>query len=412
MGDSTVLMVKPNGKRYPAGASFALFLPIFLMLAGLLPDRAAAWTLADLNPWRQIRERRIFSLTRANPVGVRVLVVPVLDEPINAPVYTRLASDFCNSLRSFANEVWLITDLPNNPVKAGFYNALPHILADYRLRNYLDMDLLKKMIPDFECDYIALFEVTDYDRFWIDEDLQMQVCVRTVMYDYEDGQPRLEKFYCGARGRRLEEGTSSEAERIAIKGLVKELEDPLRRSVAERELELERRCHEVATLAALTSQREWAIHKTDLANMQNQVSNAQEQARDYQSDLVEQRRLNDQLQQELESIKGMLEEMAAQQAAQPAPSSDPPPSFPAPGARVSGNPNANSGDVGTTPAGYGISESPSPASTVAPAPAPPQNNWQQEPADIWDYVDEDPVEPITLYETEICLRDNLPLPPR
>lgn len=239
---------------------------------------AEAWTLADLNPWKQIRESRIFSLTRANPVGTRILIVPVIDEPINAPIYTRLSSEFANSLRSFANEVWLITDLPDTPVKQGFYTALPRIIADYRLRNYLSMDLLRQMIPDFECDYIALFEVTNYDRYWVDEDLQHRVGVRAVFYDYVDGAPRLEKYWEGGRGRRLEEGAFSEAERMAVKGLVEGLEKPLRASIAQREEELRIKNDEIMRLASLTATQEYAVHKTDLAEMQMKIECALTQA--------------------------------------------------------------------------------------------------------------------------------------
>ncbi|MCG3196193.1 MAG: hypothetical protein GHCLOJNM_00665 [bacterium] len=277
----------PNRKIFPRAASFtAAFLPLALT-AGVLfgaEREARAWTLSDLNPWKQIQEYRIFSLTRANPAGVRILVVPVIDDPINAPIYTRLASEFTNSLRSFASEVWLVTDLPDNPIKTGFYTAMPHILADYRLRNQLSMDLLRKMMPDFECDYIALFEVTDYDRFWVDEDLQYRVGVRAVLYDYEDGFPRLEKFHQGGRGRRLEEGAFNEAERFAVKGLVQALEKPLRESIRQREIELARKREEMTAIALGLGQRELAIHKYDLALMMNEVRKSQELARKAQAD--------------------------------------------------------------------------------------------------------------------------------
>ncbi|MBW7938299.1 MAG: hypothetical protein H3C63_05625, partial [Candidatus Omnitrophica bacterium] len=251
-----------KGKFYPRKASFAPFLVVFcLFLAMLIPSETGAWTLSDLNPWKQIREYRIFSLTRANPIGVRIMVVPVIDDPVNAMIISRLSGEFANSLRSFANEVWLLTDLPDNPIKQGFYTAIPNILADYRLKNRLSMDLLNQMIPDFECDYVALFEVTDYDRFWVDEDLQHRVGVRAVMYDYESGSPKIEKFFQGGRGRRLEEGAFNEAERIAIKGLVESLEKPLRLSVKEREAELARRYQEVQIIAGKVGQSELAIHQ-------------------------------------------------------------------------------------------------------------------------------------------------------
>lgn len=274
--------VLPRGRQIrPLGARLTVLLLISAAIATgtVFPiARSQAWTLADLNPWKQIRECRIFSLTRANPVGTRILIVPVIDEPINAPIYTRLSSEFANSLRSFANEVWLITDLPETPVKQGFYTALPRIIADYRLRNYLSMDLLRHMIPDFECDYIALFEVTNYDRYWIDEDLQHRVGVRAVFYDYVDGAPRLEKYWEGGRGRRLEEGAFSEAERMAVKGLVESLEKPLRASIAQREEELRIKNDEIMRLASLTATQEYAVHKTDLAEMQMKIECALTQA--------------------------------------------------------------------------------------------------------------------------------------
>jgi hypothetical protein len=142
------------------------------------------------------------------------------------------------------------------------------------------MDLLKQMMPDFECDYVALFEVTDYDRYWVDEDLQHRVGVRAVFYDYEDGEPRLEKYAEGGRGRRLEEGAFSEAERIAVKELVCKLERPLRTSILARECELQRRYSEMGYLAAMTGAGEMAIHKYDLALMQNQIAELQSVARE------------------------------------------------------------------------------------------------------------------------------------
>ncbi len=278
--------IHPRRKNLPPAAPFSWGLAVALA-AGLLGGaarEARAWTLSDLNPWKQIQEYRVFSLTRADPAGVRILVVPVIDDPINAPIYTRLASEFTNSLRSFASEVWLVTDLPDNPIKTGFYTAMPHILADYRLRNQLSMDLLRKVMPDFECDYMALFEVTDYDRFWVDEDLQYRVGVRTVLYDYQDGYPRLEKFHQGGRGRRLEEGAFNEAERFAVKGLVQALEKPLRESIRQREVELARRREEMTAIALGLGQRELAIHKYDLALMMNEVQKNQELARQARSD--------------------------------------------------------------------------------------------------------------------------------
>jgi hypothetical protein len=278
--------------------------------------------MADLNPWKQIREYRIFSLTRANPIGVRVLVVPVLDDPVNAPVVTRLCGEFSNSMRSFANEVWLVTDLPDNPIKTGFYTALPQILADYRLKNHLSMELLKQMIPDFECDFVALFEVTDYDRFWVDEDLQHRVGVRAVLYDYETGDPKLEKFYQGGRGRRFEEGAFSEAERIAIKGLVEELETPLRRAVKERQKELERRTKEVGILAGRVGQRELAIHQYDLNLMQGQIRQSQEAARAAEREALKQSREAERWQKEAEKNRALLEK---QKGASSSPGSNSPP---------------------------------------------------------------------------------------
>lgn len=50
-----------KGKFYPRKASFAPFLVVFcLFLAMLIPSETGAWTLSDLNPWKQIREYRIF----------------------------------------------------------------------------------------------------------------------------------------------------------------------------------------------------------------------------------------------------------------------------------------------------------------------------------------------------------------
>jgi len=265
-------------KKWPLPARFAGCGPVFILCLGIAVPGAGAWTIWDLNPWKQLRESRIFSLTRSNPIGVRIMIVPVIDEPVNAPIYTRLGGEFANSLRSFANEVWLVTDLPNNPVKRGFYEALPRILADYRMRNRLSMALLHQMMPDFECDYIALFEVTDYDRFWVDEDLQHRVGVRAVFYDYEDGEPRLEKYAEGGRGRRLEEGAFSEAERMAIKTLVCELERPLRTSVLARECELQRRYNEMSVLASVTGAQELAVHKYDLALMKQRIAEAESSA--------------------------------------------------------------------------------------------------------------------------------------
>jgi hypothetical protein len=282
---------------------------LLLILAALLLGIRAAhgWTIYDLNPWKQVREWRIFSLTRADPIGVRVLVVPVIDDAVNAPIVTRLSSEFSNSLRSFANEVWLVTDLPDNPIKQGFYTALPQILGDYRLKNRLSFDLLRTMIPDFECDYVALFEVTAYDRFWIDEDLQHRVGVRAVFYDYQDGGPRIEKFYEGARGRRLEEGAFSEAERIAVKGLVRELELPLRKSIEEREEDLKRRYSEVQMLANRVGQRELAIHQYDLNLMRNEIQKNQEAARQAQTALRHETQEKDRWKQEAERQKSLIE---------------------------------------------------------------------------------------------------------
>ncbi len=83
-----------KGKFYPRKASFAPFLVVFcLFLAMLIPSESGAWTLSDLNPWKQIREYRIFSLTRANPIGVRIMVVPVIDDPVNAMIISRLSGE-------------------------------------------------------------------------------------------------------------------------------------------------------------------------------------------------------------------------------------------------------------------------------------------------------------------------------
>ncbi|GMV64759.1 MAG: hypothetical protein AMXMBFR75_05640 [Candidatus Hinthialibacteria bacterium] len=300
-----------KGKFYPRKASFAPFLVVFcLFLAMLIPSETGAWTLSDLNPWKQIREYRIFSLTRANPIGVRIMVVPVIDDPVNAMIISRLSGEFANSLRSFANEVWLLTDLPDNPIKQGFYTAIPNILADYRLKNRLSMDLLNQMIPDFECDYVALFEVTDYDRFWVDEDLQHRVGVRAVMYDYESGSPKIEKFFQGGRGRRLEEGAFNEAERIAIKGLVESLEKPLRLSVKEREAELARRYQEVQIIAGKVGQSELAIHQYDLKLMQEEIRRNQELARKAKSELEQQTREKDYWKQLVEKSRAEAEAAA------------------------------------------------------------------------------------------------------
>lgn len=270
------------GRVYIAGAAL---LKVVLALAILLSSHnASAWTLSDLNPWKQIREYRIFSLTRANPIGVRVMVVPVIDDPVNAEIVSRLSGEFSNALRSFATEVWLLTDLPDNPIKTGFYSVIPTILADYRLKNQLTMDPLKEILPDFQCDYIALFEVTDYDRFWIDENLEHRVGVRAVLYDYETGAPKIEKYSEGGRGRRLEEGAFSEAERMAIRGLVAELEKPFRQSIKERQAELERRYAEVQILAGHVGQKELAIHQRDLSMMVAEIRKNQEIANKAKAD--------------------------------------------------------------------------------------------------------------------------------
>lgn len=306
-----------KGKISPSMAHFAPLVLVFSLLAvSIFPMNSGAWTLSDLNPWKQIREYRIFSLTRANPIGVRIMVVPVIDDPVNAMIISRLSGEFANSLRSFANEVWLLTDLPENPIKQGFYTAIPHILADYRLKNRLSMDLLNQMIPDFECDYVALFEVTDYDRYWVDEDLQHRVGVRAVMYDYEDGSPKIEKFYQGGRGRRLEEGAFNEAERIAIKGLVDSLERPLRASVKEREAELARRYQEVQILAGKVGQRELAVHQYDLRLMQQEISRNQELARKAKSELEQQTRETDYWKQQVEKARSEAEAAAGKNGTQ------------------------------------------------------------------------------------------------
>lgn len=288
----------------------ALFAVLFLLLfaAAMMPGPAHAWTLSDLSPWKQIREARIFSLTRADPIGVRILVVPVIDDPVNAPIVTRISTEFSNSLRSFASEVWLVTDLPDNPLKQGFYTALPNILADYRLRNCLSMDLLKQMIPDFECDFVALLEVTNYDRYWIDEDLQHRVGLRAVMYDYEDGYPRLEKYYQGGRGRRLEEGAFSEAERIAVRGLVELLENPLRESVRLREEELQRRYQEIQILAGNVSQQQMAIHQHDLNLMIGEIQKARGAQLEAERLARTQAYQLDTLQREVDLLKGVESE--------------------------------------------------------------------------------------------------------
>ncbi|MCA9445761.1 MAG: hypothetical protein KC931_01505 [Candidatus Omnitrophica bacterium] len=270
-----------NGKKTHAREGFTgrrAWVGVVVLALFLSSGVARAWTVQDYNPWKQLREHRIFSLTRANPIGSRILVIPVLDDPINTPVYTRVCSEFTNQLRSFASEVWLITDLPYGPVKQGFYSGLSRILADYRLKNQLSMGLITTLAPDFECDFIALFEVTSYDRYWIDHDLQYRVGLRCVLYDYLDGGPRVEKYYQGGRGRRLEEGAFSEAERIAVKGLVGELERPLRRAVEEREKELERRYQEIGQLAALTNQKEYAIHDYDLGVLEGRAAAARDKA--------------------------------------------------------------------------------------------------------------------------------------
>ncbi len=281
------LVPLPMGKSQPGRAYLAGIgvLKTILALTILLSSQSAsAWTLSDLNPWKQIREYRIFSLTRANPIGVRVMVVPVIDDPVNAEIVSRLSGEFSNALRSFATEVWLLTDLPDNPIKTGFYSVIPAILADYRLKNQLTMNPLKEILPDFQCDYVALFEVTDYDRFWIDEDLEHRVGVRAVLYDYETGAPKIEKYSEGGRGRRLEEGAFSEAERMAIKNLMAELEKPFRQSIKERQAELERRYSEVQILAGRVGQKELAIHQRDLSMMVAEIRKNQEIANKAKAD--------------------------------------------------------------------------------------------------------------------------------
>lgn len=295
-----------------AGRKFALF-AFFAVL--LVPTPGFPWTIHDYNPWKQIRDHRIFSLTRSNPVGTRILVIPVLDEPVNAPVYTRICTEFTNQLRSFASEVWLITDLPDGPVKQGFYTGLSRILADYRLKNRLSMDLISTMIPDFECDFIALFEVTGYDRYWIDHDLQHRVGLRCVLYDYEDGGPRIEKYFEGGRGRKLEEGAFSEAERAAVKGLVEELERPLRKSIAEREEELRRRSTEIDRLASMTVGQEWAIHQYDLGYMKGRMAADQDRANAAERTRLQVEQERDYWKQQAEAHKRMLEEQKQQAAA-------------------------------------------------------------------------------------------------
>ncbi len=281
------LIPLPMGKSQPGRVYLAGITAVEAVLALLIlfySYSAFAWTLSDLNPWKQVREYRIFSLTRANPIGVRVMVVPVIDDPVNAEIVGRLSSEFSNALRSFATEVWLLTDLPDNPIKTGFYSVIPTILADYRLKNQLSMDPLKELLPDFQCDYISLFEVTDYDRFWIDENLEHRVGVRAVFYDYENGAPKIEKYYEGGRGRRLEEGAFSEAERMAIKGLVAQLEKPFRQSVKERQEELERRYTEVQILAGKVGQKQLAIHQRDLSMMLAEIHKNQEMAKKAKAD--------------------------------------------------------------------------------------------------------------------------------
>ncbi len=264
------------GRVYLAGSSILRVL--LALLALVYAYSASAWTWSDLNPWKRVKEYHIFSLTRANPIGVRVMVVPVIDDPVNAEIVSRLSGEFTNALRSFATEVWLLTDLPDNPIKTGFYFVIPDILADYRLKNQLSMASLNEVLPDFQCDYIALFEVTDYDSYWIDEDLQHRVGVRAVFYDYETGAPKIEKYSEGGRGRRLEEGAFSEAERIAVKELVSQLEKPFRKSIKERQEELERRYAEVGMLAGKVGVKKLAIHQRDLSMMQAEVRKNQELA--------------------------------------------------------------------------------------------------------------------------------------
>lgn len=302
------LVQLPAGKSQPVGvfiAGGAVSRSILVLLILVYSHVAFGWTLSDLNPWKQVREYRIFSLTRANPIGVRVMVVPVIDDPVNAQIVGRLSGEFSNALRSFATEVWLLTDLPDNPIKTGFYSVIPTILADYRLKNQLSMNQLKVILPDFQCDYIALFEVTDYDRYWVDEDLQHRVGVRAVFYDYETGSPKIEKYFEGGRGRRLEEGAFSEAERIAIKGLVEQLEKPFRKSVKDRQEELERRYAEVEMLAGRVGQKKLAIHQYDLSLMQSEIRKNQELANKAKADL-------DRKNQEVEYWKQKAEQSQAE----------------------------------------------------------------------------------------------------
>jgi len=304
------------GKKVRGPVTFSgrwrFHLGIFWILLLSAASPCFSWTIQDYNPWKQLREWRIFSLTRANPIGTRILVIPVLDEPVNTPVYTRVCTEFTNQLRSFASEVWLITDLPEGPVKQGFYAGLSQILADYRLKNRLSMDLISAMIPDFECDFIALFEVTSYDRYWIDHDLQHRVALRCVLYDYEDGGPRIEKYFAGGRGRRLEEGAFSEAERIAVKGLIEELERPLRKSIEERELELQRRYAEINELAVMTNQKEWAIHQYDLGLMAGQIAANRDKAAKAEWDKTQIERERDYWRQQAETSKETIEQYQTQ----------------------------------------------------------------------------------------------------
>ena len=280
----------------------------FCLLAGMMSlflfcPQTQAWTLGDLNPWRHFREKKIFSLTRANPIGVRIMVVPVIDDPLNAPIYTRLSDEFANQLRAFADDVWLVTDLPNNACKAGMYSTLPRILAEYRLKNRLSMELITKSMPDLECDFIALFEVTAFDRYWIDDVLNHRVAVRAVLYDYQTGDPRLERFSSGARGTDFEHGAFNEAERIAIKSLVQELDEPLREAVRERAEDLERKYQEIGMLANNVGKRELAIHQYDLALMQGKVQEAENLARTAQREAQRAQSENEKCRQQTEFWK-------------------------------------------------------------------------------------------------------------
>ena len=310
-------LLSTTGKKRSVPAFFSVRgtgISVILILLTLLPSSSFGWTIQDYNPWKQLRERKIFSLTRSNPIGTRILVIPVLDEPANTPVYTRVCTEFTQQLRSFTSEVWLITDLPEGPVKQGLYSGMSRIIADYKLKNRLSMNLISTMIPDFECDFIALFEVTSYDRYWIDHDLQHKVALRCVLYDYGDGGPRVEKYFEGGRGRRLEEGAFSEAERIAVKGLVDELERPLRRAVEEREKELQLRYQQIGELAALTNQQEWAIHQYDLGLMQGRMAAERDKAAQAEQSKVDLERQLEYWKQQAESNKEMAEQYRSQAA--------------------------------------------------------------------------------------------------